>query len=117
MKIFTTVYSLPVLENLSRQDKKKALRACQYKPFKSCKVWLAFSILGIAPLISRVAFYSAVYLLTILGYVVSQTQMIILEYFLDIIFLAIALNLFMQIYNPVISHYLSKYLAEQKELR
>jgi hypothetical protein len=115
MRFFTTVYSLPVLHNLSKQDKKKALRACQLKPFKSWKVWLSFLIFVLAQLFSKITFYSVFFVLCSFGYLASLPQLLFLRYFFDLAFFLIALSLFMKIYNPVISECINKYLTEQKE--
>jgi hypothetical protein len=114
MKFFTSVYSLPVLENLSREEKKIALKACRYQPFKSWKVWLALLMPGFAPIFSGVTFHYVLYILYLSGYFTSVIQLIILKYFIDIVFLVIALILMQKIYNPVISECLHKYLAENK---
>lgn len=114
MKFLASVYSLPELASFSKEDKKKALKACRLEPFKSWKIWLSLLIFVFVPLLERLTFYSIFYALCSFGYLASFMQLILLRFAIYAVFLIFGLSLFMRIYNPVISACLIKYLSEKK---
>jgi len=48
MKLFQTIYSIPELSGLSREEKKRVLKACRIAPWKSKKVWFSMVLLFLA---------------------------------------------------------------------
>ncbi|HWU37841.1 MAG TPA: hypothetical protein VN203_09305 [Candidatus Acidoferrum sp.] len=61
---FQTVRSLPELAGLSRVEKKRALRACRFVPFKSWKVWLGLLLFFFVPFLTKT---TTLYLLKVMN--------------------------------------------------
>ena len=113
MKLLPSVHSLPELSGVSKEDKKRALKACQFAPFKNWKVLLSFLLLPFATVAAR----ATSSMIEFLAGIHSSIGAIAIFFAAQIVYVVIALAIFLRVYMPVISVALQNYFAKKETSR
>jgi len=113
MRRIQTVYSLPELNGLSKAEKKKAIRACQFMPFKNLKVAFSLSLFFFVPLVSKATSHQII----IFSGINSKLTTIAIKLLVQTIYGLIAVAILLQVYIPVIRLALHNYLSRNNLAR
>ena len=111
MKLILDIHSLPELAHLSKADKKRALKACQWMPYKDWKVLLSLLLLFFVPMTAKIT--SA--LIMVFGKIESHLADLVIYSVAQIVYTFIVLIILMQFYTPIIRKALQDYLIHNNK--
>ncbi len=107
--LLPSVHSLPELNGLSKEDKKHALKACKFIPFKSWKVWFSLLSFFFVPMAAK----ATSILIIIFAGINSRNGVIATYSAAQIVFSFVAYAILMRVYIPVIRVALQNYVTQK----